>query len=134
MEGRWLAGNSQMTITSGEGAVEYLFVGERQFVLTPNGDWVELDSAGPSGDPLAALAGPLAMQVVDASPDRVVLAATYPGSLFELQVPELDVALLVTGGTLTEASYVVEADGNIAESRTVFDQLEDQSPITAPPA
>lgn len=134
VEGRWLAGNSEMTIASGDGAIDYLFVGDQQFVLTPNGDWVELEATGPSADPLAALAGPLAMQVVDASPDRVVLAATYPGSLFELDVLEVDVALLVTGGKLTEASYVVEADGNIAESRTVFEQLTDQSPITAPAA
>jgi len=132
VEGRWLSGNSELTIASGDGLVDYVFVGDHQWVRSPNGDWVEVESSGQAGNPLAALAGPLVLELLDASPSRVLMEGTYAGGDFDLDVAEVDVAILLAEGALSEASFTVESDGNIAESRTVFAQLANISPITAP--
>jgi len=134
VEGIWLSGDSQLTITSGDGTVDYLLIGDQQWARAADGDWAELDAPGPAGNPLAALANPTALEIIDASPQSVRMQATYPGSDFSLGTPEVNVVLVFTGGLLSEASYVVETDGATAETRTIFEELADPTPITAPGA
>jgi hypothetical protein len=123
---------SQLTISSGEGEVEYIITNNGQWARLPGSVWEELDGAPPSGNPLAALATPEALTLIEATGNKVVLRAVYPAATLGLDGDPIDVQLLLEDGALAEASYQIEVDGNLAESVTTFAQTDDTSPITNP--
>ncbi len=132
VSGRWLETGSQMTISSGEGEVEYIITPEGEWARLPGGVWEELEGDPPTGNPLKALATPESLSLVETAGSKVVLRAVYPAGTLGLEGDPVEVQLVFDGGSLTEASYRIEIEGNTAESVTTFAQLVDTSPITNP--
>jgi hypothetical protein len=132
VSGRWLETGSQMTISSGEGEVEYIITPEGEWARLPGGVWEELEGDLPTGNPLAALATPESLSLVETTGSKVVLRAVYPAATLDLEGDLVEVQLVFERGSLTEASYRIEIEGNTAQSVTTFAELVDTSPITNP--
>ncbi|MEA2001118.1 MAG: hypothetical protein U9N84_04420 [Actinomycetota bacterium] len=130
--GRWVDAASQMVIRSGDGEVEYVITTEGQWARLPDGIWEELDGTPPAGNPLAALATPDSLELVETAGTNVTLRAVYPAATLGLEGDPVEVQLVFDDGSLIEASYRIEVEGNIAESVTTFATPADTSPIVNP--
>lgn len=130
--GRWLSGASQTTVKSGDGEVEYLITAEGQWARLPGGDWEELEGTAAAGHPLAALATPDTLEVVESTAEKTVVSVRYPAAALQLAGDPVDATLTFTDGALVEVAFTANVDGNTLESVTVLGPLLDATPITVP--
>jgi hypothetical protein len=133
VDGRMVAGVSEMMVSSGDATVEYLTAGPQQWTRLEGGEWDLIADDAAAGSPLAIFTAPTALVPESVTGDTVVLRATYPAGPFGLAGDTVDVRLTVTGGFLTETAYVA-AQPVRAEVTTSFRPLTDTTPITPPPA
>ena len=132
VSGRWIEGASQLTIRSGSGEVEYLITSDGQWARLPDGEWGALDGPPPTDNPLALLSKPESLEVVDSDANTVRIRGVFTAAALGLSGEPIDVLFTITNGTLTEASYTVDADGAIGTSVTTFSNPTDTTPITVP--
>ncbi len=132
VSGRWIDGASQLLIRSGSGEVEYLITPEGQWARLPEGEWEELEGPPPTDNPLAALGTPTSLEVLSAAENTVRLRGVYSAEALGLTGDPIEVQLVVTDGSLVEASYTVNVDGNSGTSVTTFSNPTDTTPITVP--
>ncbi len=132
VSGRWIGGDSQLLIRSGSGEVEYLITAAGQWARLPDGEWEALDGTPPTDNPLAVLAAPDSLEIVSADASTVRLRGVFAAETLGLTGDPIEVQLVVTNGTLVEASYTVDEDGAIGTSVTTFSKPSDMTPITVP--
>lgn len=130
--GRWLNGASQINVVSGDGEVEYLIIGDGQWARLPGGEWEELEGVPASVHPLAALAAPETMDVVQSTSASTVVSARYPAAVLQLTGDPVDATMTFSDGVLVEVAFTADVDGNTLESVTVLSPLADTTPVTAP--
>jgi len=130
--GRWLNGASQTTVVSGDGEVEYLITAEGQWARLPGGEWEELEGTAASAHPLAALAAPDSLEVVESTAKTTIVLARYPAAALELAGDPVDATLTFTDGALVGVAFDADVDGNKLESATLLGPLLDATPITSP--
>ena len=132
--GRWLEGSTEMTVSSGDGEVDYVITDQGQWTRLTGGDWEELEGSPPVGFPLDTIGTPDRLQVVDNDGDLVEVLAVYPAAALGFTGDEVAAQLRFVSGTLIEVSFSVETDGVTAESTTTLGPLTDITPVTAPPS
>lgn len=132
IDGRWLAGASELSIASGDGEVDYLITATGQWTRLADGPWQELDGVPPVGNPLTALAQPSSLETAEAVVGNMGLLAVYPGAILGFPEGSVEVMLTLRDALLTQATYHAVIDGVNIETVTTFAPLEDTSPITAP--
>lgn len=132
--GRQQGSSSEILLASGDGEIEYLLTADGQWVRTPGGDWQQLDAEQPPTAPLAQLAAPNGLELVQNAAGEIELSAVYDGAVFGLPPGDLVVLLTFRDGLLTEARYTNEQEGVTAEVITLFAPPADTTPITVPPA
>ncbi len=135
VEGRWVAGASQVTVSSGDGQVEYLIVGANEWVRLPGGDWEALDGVPAESSPLLALAAPASFGPLETVGEAGhVVNATYAAAVLGLSGEPVVVRLAFADRFLVEASYRAAVDDGEVTTVTSFKPILDVAPITAPPA
>lgn len=133
VDGRHIGGSAQMAITSGDGEVEYLVVGDTRWARSgPDELWTVVSQDQAPRSPLDALAAPTDVDVVSESGSGATLEAVYPAQVFGLSGPDLTVTLVIDSGRLVSASYATMHDGAEGAVTTTFRPLSDTTPITAP--
>ena len=132
VEGRRVGNATYQTITSGDGAVEFLAVGGDEWARTPGEDWEIVTEDGAVRDPLGRLASPASVIGTVATATRTELDAAYPGDTFGLDDDELIIHLVLQDFQLVSASYETGDGAQRAMVETTFGPLEDSTPITAP--
>ncbi len=132
VSGRWIGGASQLLIRSGSGEVEYLITAEGQWARLPDGNWEPLEGTPPTDNPLAVLSAPDSLEIVSSDANTVRLRGVFAAETLGLTGVPIEVQLVVTNGTLVEASYTVDGDGAIGTSVTTFSKPSDTTPITVP--
>jgi len=130
--GRWVDGASELTVTSGDGKVDYLIAGGGQWARLPDGEWEALEGAPTATSPLLALAEPSSFDRTEPAGDAIVVYAIYPAAALGLQGEPIEVRLIFTEGILVEAGYETLIEENTAVTVTAFRPVGDTTPISAP--
>jgi hypothetical protein len=130
--GRWVDGASELTVTSGEGEVDYVIAAGGQWARLPDGEWEALEGAPTTASPLLALAGPSSFDRAEPAGDAIVVYAVYPATALGLEGEPVAVRLVFTDGILVEAGYETLIEENAAVTVTTFRPVGDTTPITAP--
>lgn len=133
VEGTHIAGSAQMAISSGDGVVEYLVVGDTRWARSdPDELWNVVSEDGADHSPLDSLADPRAIELVSKVGTVVTLEAVYPAAAFGVSGPDLTVIVIIESGRLTSASYTTSQDGIEGRVESTFGALSETTQITAP--
>jgi hypothetical protein len=100
-----IGSSAQMSVSSGDGVVDYVITPEAQLVRVEGGEWQELESDGPFDPPLADLASPTTIAVVGTTNEGTQAVAVYPGGTFDSE-QDVELQLLFVDGNLVEAAYI----------------------------
>jgi hypothetical protein len=132
VEGDQIGGALRQVVTSQGKTAEYVVLPEGTWV-GENGEWSELDTVAPIGDPIAPLRAPLSVAVESSTPELTTLVAAYPAAVIGLtgDLP-VNVTFVLAGTALTSIRY--SSPDGAAVSETTISALTDTTPITAPTA
>jgi putative hemolysin len=131
-EGDQIGGALRQVVTSQGKTVEYVVLPEGTWVAE-NGEWSELETAAPIGDPIVPLRSPLSVAVESSTPELTTLVAAFPAAAVGLPGDQpVNVTFVLAGTALTSIRYT-SPDG-AAVSETTISPLTDTTPITAPSA
>ncbi len=97
--------SAQMSVSSGDGVVDYVITPKVQWIRVEGGEWLELESDGPFDPPLADLASPTAIVAIGSSDGGTAAVAVYPGEAFGSE-QDVELWLLFVDGNLVEAAYL----------------------------
>lgn len=135
VEGRTIAGVTEMTIVSGTATLELITGPEGQWAREPGEEWAILEGPPPATDPLAALAAPLSVGVLENAATGVVLEGVYPADALGLPAGDpVPVRFTIVDGFLAAIDYATAAQGADVAVSTSLRPLADPTPITVPAA
>ena len=97
--------SAQMSVSSGDGVVDYVITPEVQWIRVEGGEWLELESDGPFDPPLADLASPTTIVAIGTSDEDTAAVAVYPGGVFDSE-QDVELQLLFVDGYLVKAAYL----------------------------
>ena len=131
--GRWAGGSSEVVIESGGISITYRAIPPLAWVLKPGADWVLVDGAIPSGDPLDALSQPTATSASSEDAAGLHLVGTYTAADLGVTGPgSVPVTLLVAPDGSITATYTADATSGSATSVVVLRPAASPEPIVAP--
>ncbi len=97
--------SAQMSVSSGDGVVDYVITPKVQWIRVEGGEWLELESDGPFDPPLADLASPTTIAAIGTSDEGTAAVAVYPGGAFDSE-QDVELQLLFVDGNLVKAAYL----------------------------
>ncbi len=128
-------GTGAYVVTSASATVDYVAGPQGQWAREFGGQWTSLAGAAPLIDPLAPLANPLRVMLLESDGEKTLIEATYDGAALGFAAGgDVTVTITITAGTVTSISYEVPVGDGIATVTTTFDGTADVSPIQVPPA
>lgn len=114
-------------------AVQYVITPGGTWVQPEGGDWDQLDTPPATSDPILALRTPSSLSVDSVDGDSVHLTVSVPATSLGLTGDAIvPVAVVITGGALSEVVYTTTIDGQPASIDTVIGPALDPSPVVAP--
>jgi hypothetical protein len=126
--GRHIGSNTALAATTNGASVDQVITPDGAWARKSGQDWVPVEIAATSSDPLTALAAAISTTVkADGSID-----ATYDAENFGLPTGELTAHLTMAGNRLTQARYETSVSGKPTVVVSDFALASDLSVIVAP--
>ena len=114
-------------------AVQYVITPDGTWVQPDGGDWDQLDTPPATSDPILALRSPTSVSVDSVDGDSVHLTVSVPATSLGLSGDAIvPLAVVITGGMLTQVVYSTTIDGQPASIDTAVGPALDPSPVVAP--